>query len=392
MGSDFRYVMQTEIIFGAGRADSLASVVAELGGTKAFIVTDKGVEASGVLDGICATLSAAGIPFGLFDNVEQSSSVQAVDAGADAVRANGYDIVVAVGGGSALDTGKAIGLVVGNGGKCRDYVGADKAGKPAIPVIALPTTAGTSAEVTDVAVIADREIKTRSGLRSKYIVPRVAIVDPLLTRTVPPSVTAATGMDALSHAIESYTNTVSATPTDLASLEAIRLIGRALPAAVANGNNLKAREDMCLACVLIGLAYRNTRLGILHAITGPFCAYYEVAHGIANAILLPHVMRFNAPGDFGKFAQIALALGAPDTGNAQRELALLSADLVSTLLADVGLPIDFSAMELDADKLPQIAQEAAKSANLAINPRAATAEDLQAICLKTMPYSKEAGR
>jgi alcohol dehydrogenase len=305
-----------------------------------------------------------------------------VDAGAEIIREERYDLIVAIGGGSALDSGKAMGLVVGNGGKCRDYVGAGKAKKPAIPVIALPTTAGTSAEVTDVAVIADREMHARSGLRSDFIAPRAAIVDPLLTLSVPPYVTAATGMDALSHAIESYTNTVSGVPTDLASLEAVRLIGRALPAAVANGKNLKAREDMCLACVLIGLAYRNTRLGALHAITGPFCGYYDVAHGVANAILLPHVMRFNARGNVEKFADIAKALGIPEKGRTLRELALLSADAVAWMLEDVGLPADFKAMALDAGMLPAIAKEAAKSANIAINPRTATEEDLLAICMK----------
>jgi alcohol dehydrogenase len=383
MGSEFRYVMNTEIVFGVGSSQKLASVIAEQGGTKAFIVSDKGVEASGILDGIRAGLEAAKVPFGLFDDIEQSSSVESVDKGADIIRQEGYDIIVAVGGGSALDSGKAMGLVVGNGGKCRDYVGAGKAKKPSLPVIALPTTAGTSAEVTDVAVIADREINARSGLRSNYVVPRVAIVDPLLTVSVPPGVTAATGVDALSHAIESYTNTASDLPMDLASLEAIRLIGESLPAAVANGKNLKAREDMCMACVLIGLAYRNTRLGILHAITGPFCGYFDVAHGVANAILLPHVMRYNAPGNFEKFANIAVALGAPVEGYTQRELAFMAADLVADLLVDVSLPADFKAMGLDVGKLQDIAREAAKSANLLINPRSATERDLLTICEMT---------
>jgi 1,3-propanediol dehydrogenase len=189
-------------------------------------------------------------------------------------------------------------------------------------------------------------------------------------------------MDALSHAVESYTNTASWLPTDMASMEAIRLIGRALPAAVANGGNLKAREDMCMACVLIGLAYRNTRLGMLHAITGPFCGYYDVAHGVANAILLPHVMRFNAPGCYEKFADIAMALGAPNGARTRRELAMLSADLAAELLEDVGLPSDFRGMGLDAGLLPTVAREAAKSANMAINPRATTEKDLLAICEK----------
>ena len=383
MGSDFRYVMNTEIIFGVGSSRKLASVIAEQGGSKVFIVSDRGVAASGVLDATKADLTAVGVSFGLFDDVEQSSSVQSVDKGSDIIRKEGYDIIVAIGGGSVLDSGKAMGLVAGNGGRCRDYAGAGKAKKPAVPVIALPTTAGTSAEVTDVAVIADREINARLGLRSNYIVPRVAVVDPLLTLTVPPAVTAATGMDALSHAIESYTNTVSDIPTDLASLEAIRLIGRNLPAAVANGKNIKARENMCMACVLVGLAYRNTRLGILHAITGPFCGHYEVAHGVANAILLPHVMRYNALGNYEKFAAVAKALGVSGKGLTEREMALKAADAVADLLKDVELPADFKAMNLDANKLPAITKEAVRSANLAVNPRVAGEKDLLAICQKT---------
>ena len=205
----------------------------------------------------------------------------------------------------------------------------------------------------------------------------------MLTLSVPPAVTAATGVDALSHAIESYTNSVSDVPTDLASLEAIRLIAKSLPAAVADGKNLKAREGMCMACVLIGLAYRNTRLGALHAITGPFCGYYEVAHGVANAILLPHVMRFNAPGNFEKFANVAVALGASPKGRTTRELAYLAADLVADMLVDVNLPSDFKAMNLDKSKLPTIAKEAAKSANMNINPRAGSEKDLLAICEMT---------
>ncbi len=382
MSTEFRYVMNTEIIFGLGTYKKLPAVIKENNGKKAFIVSDKGVEASGILDAIKAELDAGGIEYGLFDDIEQSSSVESVDRGAAIIIDKGYDIIIAVGGGSALDSGKAMGLVVGNGGRCKDYAGSNKASKPALPVIALPTTAGTSAEVTDVAVIADRSINARLGLRSPYVVPKVAIIDPKLTISLPAKVTAATGIDALSHAIESYTNTVSATPMDLASLEAVRLIGKSLPAAVANGKNIGAREDMCMACVLIGLAYRNTRLGILHAVTGPFCGHYEIAHGIANAILLPHVMRYNAPGNYKKFADVAKALGVVDSGLNERQLAMKAADAVEELLTAVNIPLNFKSMNLDESRLPAICEDAAKSGNLAINPRTAVAADLLEICKK----------
>jgi alcohol dehydrogenase class IV len=374
--------MATEIIFGIGASQELASIIEEHGKNKALIISDKGVENAGLLLPIQDNLKERGIDWEVFDEIEQSSSVQSVDKGVEMIRNKGFDVIIAIGGGSSIDTGKAMGLVAANGGCCRDYAGSNKAKLPPLPVIALPTTAGTSAEVTDVAVIADREINARLGLRSPYVVPKVAIVDPLLTVSVPAHVTAATGVDALSHAIESYTNTATSVPMELTALEAIRLIGENLRSAVANGNNIKAREQMSMACVLIGLAYRNTRLGILHAITGPFCGYYDISHGVANAVLLPHVMRFNMLGNYEKFAKIARALGVSGENLNARQLALSSADAVQELLTDVGLPADFKSMELNRALLPEIAEKAMKSGNLAINPRQATKEDLQSICEK----------
>jgi alcohol dehydrogenase class IV len=378
----YRFVMNTEIIYGIGASERIGSMVQELGRKKSLIISDPGVVKAGLLAPIQHHLTAKGISVDVFDDIEQSSSVDSVDRGAALIQRNGVDVIIAIGGGSAVDSGKAMGLVAANGGICRDYAGSNKAKVPAIDVIALPTTAGTSAEVTDVAVIADREKNARLGLRSPYAPPRMAIIDPLLTLSMPAYVTAATGMDALSHAIESYTNTITKDPTEITALEAIRMIGANLPAAVANGRNMEARERMCMACVLTGIAYRNTRLGILHAITGPFCGYYEVAHGVANSVLLPHVMRFNMHGNYKKFAAIAEALGVSAKDKNVRQLAEAAAGAVQNLLVDVGLPETFDAMNLNKSLLPKIAEEAAKSGNMAINPRIATAEDLLAICEK----------
>jgi alcohol dehydrogenase class IV len=374
--------MATEIVYGLGASREIGAVVQSRGARKALVISDQGVKQAGLLEPIQASLQERGIVTELFDDIEQSSSVYTVDKGAEIIRAQGFDIVVAIGGGSAIDSGKAMGVVAANGGTCRDYAGANKVKVPPVPVIALPTTAGTSAEVTDVAVIADREKHARLGLRSPLVVPAAAVIDPLLTVSMPAHVTASTGMDALSHAIESYTNTVSTEITDAMSLEAIRIIGSNLRSAVANGKNIKARERMTMACVLIGMAYRNTRLGILHAITGPFCGYYEVPHGVANAVLLPHVMSFNIPGNMEKFAKIAAALGVNIENMSTRQAAQSSIEAVQDLLVDVGLPLTFKDMKLDRGLLPQIAAEAEKSGNLAINPRKSTKEDLLAICEK----------
>lgn len=380
MSDPFRFVMSTEIIYGIGTSKQIGTIAAARGIKKAFIVSDQGVKQAKLLEPIQGALQEQGIETALFYDVEQSSSVQSVDKGAEMVRTQGYDGIIAIGGGSAIDTAKAMGAVATNGGHCSDYAGINKIKLPPVPVIALPTTSGTSAEITDVAVIADRAKHARIGVRSPFVVPAIALVDPLLTVSMPPHVTASTGMDALTHAIESYTNTATAEPTEVMALEAIRIIGEHLRGAVANGNNIHARERMSMACLLAGIAFKNTRLGILHAITGPFCGYYEVPHGVANAVILPHVMRFNMLGNLEKFAKIAQALGVKTENMSCREAALSAIGAVRDLLSDVGLPETFKGMKLDESLISQIASEAVKSGNLTINPRKATKEDLIAIC------------
>ncbi len=380
MRDPYRFVLSTEIIYGIHASRNIGTIAAVRGARKAFIVSDQGVKQAGLLEPIQGALQKQGIETALFDDVEQSSSIQSVDRGAEIVRVQGFDAIVAIGGGSAIDTAKAIGAVAANGGSCGDYAGTNKIKRPPVPVIALPTTSGTSAEITDVAVIADRSKRARIGIRSPFVVPVAAVVDPLLTVSMPPHITASTGMDALTHAIESYTNTATAEPTELMALEAITIIGKNLRGAVANGGDIRARERMSMACVLAGIAFKNTRLGILHAITGPFCGYYDIPHGVANAVLLPQVMKFNMLGNLDKFSRIAQALGMKTEPMGCREAALSSIRAVQELLEDVGLPSTFRGLKLDESLLPKIAAEAVKSGNLAVNPRRATQEDLLCVC------------
>lgn len=379
----FNFVVKTQIVYGIGAAEQLGEIIAQKRANKVMIIVDSGVKKAGLVEKIQNILTASHIEIGLFEDVEISSSTDTVDKGAALVKQENYDLILGIGGGSSIDTAKAIGVVVTNGGKCIDYAGTNKVKKPPMEVIAIPTTAGTSAEITDVAVIADRTSKARIGIRTPYIVPSIAILDPLLTMTMPPHITASTGMDALSHAIESYTNTYTKAPTEVLALEAIRKIGANLCHAVANGNNLEARDNMLMGSLLAGISFLNTRLGILHAITGPFCGHYEVPHGVANSVLLPYVMEYNQKGNLDKFANIALALGVSIKKLSRREAAQASVTAIRQLMEDIGLPSSFKDMNLDQKQIPEIASEAMKSGNIAINPRTPTLEDLIDICEKS---------
>jgi alcohol dehydrogenase class IV len=379
----FNFIMGTRIVYGVGSSEQIGEIITQKNAKKVAVIADSGVKKAGLVEKIQSILHAHHIESGLFEEIESSSSIDTVDKGALLIKEKKYDLIVSIGGGSSIDTAKAISVVVSNGGKCIDYAGVNKVKKPPMEVIAIPTTAGTSAEITDVAVIADRENKARIGIRSPYIVPSLAIFDPLLTVTMPPNITASTGMDALSHAIESYTNTYTKAPTEVLALEAIRRIGEHLCHAVANGSNLEARDNILMGSLLAGIAFRNTRLGLLHAITGPFCGYYEVPHGVANSVLLPYVMEYNIKGNFDKFANIASALGALTERLSRREAAQASVTAIRQLLADVGLPGSFKEMNLNPEFIPEIASQAMKSGNIAINARTPIVEDLIDICKKS---------
>lgn len=383
MSNFYSFAVKTKIIYGIGATSQVGIIATELGAKKAIIITDSGIKKVGLVEKIQSYLNEQGISSEMFEDVEISSSVETVDKGAKIIKQEKFDLIVGIGGGSSIDTAKAIAVVVTNGGKCVDYAGVNKVKQTPIAVIAIPTTAGTSAEITDVAVIADRSNNARIGIRSPYVVPLVAILDPSFTITMPSHITASTGMDALSHAIESYTNTATHTPTEVLALEAIRKIGKHICHAVANGNNLKARENMLMGSLLAGLSFLNTRLGLLHAVTGPFCGYYEIPHGVANSVLLPYVMEYNLKGNLDKFASIASALGVSTAGLSRREAAQCAVNVIRQLLTDIGLPTSFKNMGLDEKLIPEISSKAMKSGNIRINPRTPKVEDIIDICKKS---------
>ena len=380
MSNPFEFRIPTQIVYGRNSAARLGEIAGRLGLAKVQIVTDPGVAGSGVLDHLLPPLKAAGIQWTVFDGVEVNPTLQTVDLAHRQYADQDCQGVIAVGGGSALDAGKSIGILATNPGSAADYLGVDKVKKAGAPVICVPTTAGTAAEITDVAVLSDPVKKLKLGLRSPQVAPTYALLDPLLTVSLPPGPTRDSGLDALTHAIESYVCVNAWTPTDALTLRAIELIGRHLRTAVHNGADLEARDGMLQASLMAGMGFHNTKLCLVHAITGPLGGVYNFPHGASNAIVLPHALRFMLPGAISKYADIAQALGEDLEGLSERDAAELAVEAVEILAEDVGLPEGLAVYGAQEADLPKLSEVIAGSFMIPLSPRRATAADILAIC------------
>ncbi|HEY8601934.1 MAG TPA: iron-containing alcohol dehydrogenase [Thermomicrobiales bacterium] len=388
MELDRQYLFQapTRVSFGFGTAATLGRELAALGARHPLIVTDGGVIGAGLLDGPRASLAEAGLDATVFDNVEANPSVETVEAAIAAYQSNGCDALVAIGGGSPMDVAKAAGIVIANGGGIRDYEG-----KPELiaadlpPFVCIPTTCGTGAEVTPFAVITDHARSWKMSIASPRAIPAVAIVDPELFLGLPPALVAATGMDALTHAIESYTNRAAQPFADALDLQAIRLIGRSLRPAVANANRA-AIADMAIAATLAGMGFAQNRLGIVHAISHPVTSYVGTPHGVANAILLPYVLEYNAIGCGDRLIDVAVALDGPTAGQVTPETAIAA---VRRLATDVGIPATLGAVGVTEEHVERIATDAMKSGNVQINPRRATRDSILGVIRHALTGSRE---
>ena len=377
----------TRVIFGFGTVTTLGRELAARGVRHALIVTDRGVVGAGLLADP-QSAAAAGIATTVFDQVEANPSVETVEASIACYREHGCDALVAIGGGSPMDVAKAAGIVLANGGGIRDYEGnpaAITADSP--PFVCIPTTCGTGAEVTPFAVITDHARSWKMSIASPRAIPAVAIVDPALYLGLPPALIAATGMDALTHAIESYTNRLAQPFSDALDLQAIRLIGRSLRPAVANANRA-AIADMAIAATLAGLGFAQNRLGIVHAISHPVTSYVGTPHGVANAILLPYVLEYNAIGCGERLHDVALALGAT-SGTPVDPQAAISA--VRRLADDVGIPRTLGAVGVAEAHVERIATDAMKSGNVPINPRRVTRDDILGVIRHALTGVRDPG-
>ncbi|WP_029032331.1 iron-containing alcohol dehydrogenase [Salinarimonas rosea] len=375
----FSYHLPTAIEFGHGALARLPALARGLGGQRALIVGDPGVERAGLVGRIADVLSQTEMPIAIFTDVESDPDIRSVEQGTAIAKAERCDFVIGIGGGSALDTAKAIGLMLTNAGTIRDYVGINKVPQPGAPVVAIPTTAGTGSEMTIWSVLSDKAQQVKISVGSTYNCPRVALLDPGLTLSLPPHTTAATGMDALTHALESYVNRATQPISEAMSVQAMTLIARSLRVAVAQGDNLQARADMLLASTIAAMAFNSTRLGLVHAFAMPLGAKFHIPHGLVNAILLPAVMRYNLPGNLPKYAHIAEIFGERVENRSLRAAAERSVEAIEQLKQDIGITAKLSAFGLSEDRFDEVVDEALQSGNVPVNPRQPTREAMKAI-------------
>ncbi|NOQ17748.1 MAG: iron-containing alcohol dehydrogenase [Dehalococcoidales bacterium] len=373
------FYLPSVLIIGSGTSEQVGEESRKLGATKGLIVTDEVLLKLGILDNIKRALSQAKIQFTLYSDVFTEPTVEFVEEGLKAYRENGCDFLLAVGGGSAIDTAKAIAIMVTNAGSLEDYQGLGKIPEKGVPLIAVPTTAGTGSEVTQFTIIADTRKNVKMLIGSPFLIPQKAIVDPLLTLSMPRSLTAATGIDALTHAIEAYISVKAQPMSDIFSLSAIELISGNLRRAWSNGNDIEAREKTMLGALQGGIAFSNSSVALVHGMSRPIGAYFHVPHGVSNAALLGVVTEFSLIGNPARYARIASAMGENIEHLPVMEAANLAAKSIKRLIKDIEIP---SLQELgvgkeELDKLaPRMAEDAVASGTPANNPRQATEEEI----------------
>jgi alcohol dehydrogenase len=366
-------------LFGQGTVNEVGTRLAGLGVTKALLVSDEGLNALGVVDHVAGIIREAGVEVAIFAKAEPNPTDKNVADGLDYYFAENCNGIVTLGGGSSHDCGKGIGLVAANGGTIHDYEGVDQSAKPMVPTVAINTTAGTGSEVTRFTIITNVSKKVKMAIVDKHVTPTVSINDPLLMVKMPPSLTAATGMDALTHAVEAYVSTAATPITDALAIQAIKIIPEFLPKAVANGEDIEAREMMVFAQSLAGMAFNNASLGYVHAIAHQFGGFYNYPHGVCNAILLPHVCKFNLIAQEQKFADIAVALGENVEGLSVREAAEKGIRKIEQMSKDLGIPVGFKGMGAKEEDIPTLAENAMKDACAATNPRKPKLQEVIAI-------------
>ncbi|GBC59505.1 alcohol dehydrogenase [Desulfonema ishimotonii] len=372
----FGFFIPTVTLMGIGAHKELGNQVKTLGATKPLIITDKGITAAGITEQIVNQLKEDGIDCAVFDETVPNPTDKNVHDGLEAYKAAGCDSIISLGGGSSHDCGKGVGIVATNGGKINDYEGVDQSTKPMPPFIAINTTAGTASEMTRFCIITDLSRKVKMAIVDWRVTPNVALDDPLLMAGMPPGLTAATGMDALTHAIEAYVSTIATPITDACAIKAIELIAQYLRAAVANGADMEARDKMSYAQYLAGMAFNNASLGHVHAMAHQLGGFYDLPHGVCNAILLPHVEKFNLIAKVDRFGDIATAMGEDVTDLSAREAADVALEAIKVLSADVGIPSGLAELGVKEEDLPIMAENAQKDACGLTNPRCATLEDV----------------
>ncbi|MCR5259273.1 MAG: iron-containing alcohol dehydrogenase [Desulfovibrio sp.] len=377
-------------LVGRGAVKEVPARLKALGGKYPLLVTDQGVKACGVLDMVTSVFDQAGMKYAVFDGAVPNPTDVCVDAAVKAYREAGCDSLVSIGGGSSHDCAKGVGFLTGSGGRIQDYEGIDKATKPFPPYVAVNTTAGTGSEMTRFAVVTDTSRKVKMAICDWRCTPSVAIDDPDLMVGLPPALTAATGMDALTHAVEAYVSTMANPMTDACAEKAMEYINRYLRRAVANGADMEAREGMCYAEYLAGMAFNNASLGHVHAMAHQLGGFYNLPHGECNAILLPWVEEYNRISSRRRFARIASLLGEVTDGKTSDEASKLAIKAIRILSQDVGIPAGLKecgarhGVTVREEDVPIMTANAQKDICTFTNPRKMTDAVVSAIYLQAM--------
>jgi len=370
--------LPSTIIFGAGAAGTVGEKAKEFGKDKALVITDKGVVGAGLLEKVLTPLEQAGVKAHIFDQIEPNPRDYTVVKAYEFGKKKDCELIIGLGGGSPIDAAKSVGALMTNPGPIQDYLRGAALKNPPPPLIAIPTTSGTGSEVTQFSVVTDTERSFKAGIASPFLLPKVAIVDPFLMESMPPFLAAATGMDALTHAVETFVSVNSQPFSDALALHAIRLIGTFLRPSVANGANLEARSQMAMASTLAGVAFSNAGVGLVHAMAHPLGGRFDVPHGVANAILLPLVMRFNLIARLEKFGQVAKALGEKVEGLSAVDAGEKAVEAISRLSADIGIPGRLSEVKVKEEGIPQLAADTMNMKRaMAANPRVAKQEEVE---------------
>ncbi len=380
----YKFFMPAISLMGADCLKDAGDQLGELGFKKALIVTDKVLGQIGIVKKVTDVLDNKNIEYAIYDETKPNPTVKNVNDGLALLKEKECDFVISLGGGSAHDCAKGIALLATNGGEIKDYEGVDKSKKPQLPMVGINTTAGTGSEMTLFAIITDEERHIKMALVDKHLTPIIAVNDPMLMLAMPKSLTAATGMDALTHAIEAYVSTAATPITDACAEKAIELISNYLVNAVENGQDVEARDMMAYAEYLAGMAFNNASLGYVHAMAHQLGGFYNLPHGVCNAILLPHVQEYNKSTSASRLAKIAKIMGGNIEGLTDEQGADLCIDMIKSLSQTIGIPEGLGVLGVKESDFEILATNALNDACSLTNPRKGNLEEVIAIFKKAM--------
>ena len=381
MASEF--FVSSDVTFGKNAAKELPRILKEFKAKNVMVVYDAGVKMAGIAEKVLAEVEKADVKVTVFDGVIPNPTNEVVEEAAEIAQRENIDVFVAVGGGSSIDLTKAVNILMTNPGPIGQYGGIGLVKEPVLPLIAIPTTAGTSSEITNVVALTDTKAVCKYVIIDNKIVADKVIADPEFTKTMPAGVTAATGMDAITHAVESYISNMSTALTEYHSIKALQIFHEYLPKAVANGADMEAREKMMLGCLIAGFGFSNANLGLVHGIAHTLSAHFHLAHGVANATVLPYVMEYNADSCPEKMVDLAKAIDLPVSGNLEKDKYLLSEELLK-MTKTVGIKT-LSELGIEEKDFDMIAEDVLKEPVLGFNPKqGVTKEDVITILKKAL--------